>query len=383
VREEFALGAFLARWQGLVRNDLSVSASDTLPVAALLAMAEPDDMERWRSAGLGYGDPHGAPWLRAVIAARHRCLTPEHISCGAGAQESLDCVMRTLLMPDDHAIVILPIYQPSERAVTARCAATGVALRERDGWRLDIDQVAAAIRPETRLILMNFPNSPTGAGLDVETLTALVDLCRKHGLWLINDEVYRLSGGGDTSSCLPVADLYERGVSVDALSKAFGLPGLRVGWVACRDTALLGRVLTARSGLSSCLAGPSEVLAHIALRAAPFILARNRAIARGNLDRLRATLARHADLFAATPGTETAFAFTRYLGQGSAEQFATRLLRECGVLVLPSVLWASDLAEVPGDHLRFGLGQASAAVAVDVMESGLLRMQSMTHASAA
>jgi aspartate/methionine/tyrosine aminotransferase len=383
VREDFALGAFLARWHGWVRNDLSVSASETLTLAALLAMAEAEDTERWRSVGLGYADPHGALWLRAAIAARHEGLNAEHISCGAGAQESLACVMRALLTPEDHAIVILPIYQPSEREVTARCAATGVALQERDGWRLDIARVAAAIRPETRLILMNFPNSPTGAGLDAETLTALVDLCRRHEIWLINDEVYRLSGGGDASPCPPVADLYERGVSVDALSKAFGLPGLRVGWVACQDTAFLARVLIARSGLSSCLAGPSEVLAHIALRAAPFILARNQAIARGNLDRLRAVLGRHPDLFAASPGTETVFAFTRYLGRGSAEQFATRLLRRSGVLVLPSVLWASALAEVPGDHLRFGVGQTSAATAVDVMESYFPQMETDTRASAA
>jgi aspartate/methionine/tyrosine aminotransferase len=382
MREAFALGAFLERWQARARHDLSVSVSETMTLPALLAMAEPKDRDRWGDLGLGYADPHGAPWLRATIAARHQGLTADHISCGAGAQESLVSVLRALLTPDDHAIVVLPIYQPSERAVTSLCAATGIALRDRDGWRLDIDRVAAAIRPETRLVLMNFPNSPTGAGIDMATLGALVDLCRRHGIWLINDEVYRLSGSV-ASSCPPVADLYERGVSVDAVSKTFGLPGLRVGWVACRDAALLGRVLTARSGLSSCPAAPSEVLAHIALRAEPFILARNRAIAGANLQGLRAVLARSPDLFADCPGTDTVFAFARYHGPGSATQFATRLLRKTGVLVPPSTLWASALAEVPRDHLRFGVGRATAWAAFDVMEAYLSQAETMTRASAA
>ena len=229
---------------------------------------------------------------------------------------------------------------------------------------------------------MNFPNSPTGAGIDGATLAQLVELCRHHGIWLINDEVYRLSGSA-AASCPPVADLYERGVSVDALSKAFGLPGLRVGWVACRSMDLRARLLTVRSGLSSCLAGPSEVLAHIALCAAPAILARNQTIARGNLARLQSVLAGTPNLFAASPGTETVFAFARYRGPGSAEQFARRLLRETGVLVLPSALWASDLAETSREHLRFGVGHARAAAAFDVMESYFSQTGGLTRASAA
>jgi aspartate/methionine/tyrosine aminotransferase len=335
-----------------------------------MALAEAEDRARWEALAFGYADPHGAPWLRAAIAARYRVLSPDHVSCSAGAQEGLACVARALLAPGDHAIIVLPIYQPSERAVTALCAASGVVLELLRGrWHLDPDRIAAAIRPETRLILMNVPNSPTGAGLDQATVAALVALCRKHGIWLVNDEVYRLSGAAATG-LPPIADLYERGVSIDGLSKAFGLPGLRVGWVACQDNALLAKVLVARSGMSSCLAGASEILAGIALRAEAGILARNRQMAIGNLARLRAAFRRHPDLFEDTE-TETVFAFPRYVGAGSAEAFAAALVREAGVLVLPASLWASPLAEIPRDHVRLGLGRESVSSALEVFESFL------------
>ncbi len=144
--EEFALGRFLARWSGQLRHDLSASESATLSLPSLLALAEAEDRARWEALAFGYADPHGASWLRTSIAARYRGLAPDHISCSAGAQEGLACVARALLAPGDHAIVVLPIYQPSERAVTALCAASGVVLEEHRGhWRLDPDRIAAAI----------------------------------------------------------------------------------------------------------------------------------------------------------------------------------------------------------------------------------------------
>ena len=121
---------------------------------------------------------------------------------------------------------------------------------------------------------MNFPNSPTGSSIDPAGLAALVALCRRHGLWLVNDEVYGLVNLDPRLRAPRVAEVYERGVSINAVSKGFGLPGLRVGWVACQDRRLLAQVQLAKSMLSSCLAAPSEVLTHIALRAEARIVER-------------------------------------------------------------------------------------------------------------
>ena len=365
--ESFALAAFLADWSDCPCQVLAASDSQALPPATLLRLAEPDDLDRLRRVGLGYTDPRGAPWLRATIAARYAGLGADDVLACAGAQEALTCTMRALLAPGDHAVVVLPIYHPSERAVTALCAATGVPLDPAaEGWRLDLDRLAAALRPDTRLVLANFPNSPTGAPIDGATLERLVALCRGRGLWLVNDEVYRQTDEtrGQGEGAPPAVDAYERGISINGLSKGFGLPGLRVGWIACRDRSVLARALAAKSELSSCLAGPSEVLARIALTAEARVTGWTRAIAGRNRRRLHALLARHPELFAPDGSRNLAFAFPRVLGAEGAEGFARRLAREAGLLVLPSTLWRSDLAPTPVDRLRLGLGQAGSGAAI-------------------
>lgn len=367
--ETFALGAFLARWTSCARHDLAASDSQAMPLATLLRLAGPEDVERWRRIGLGYTDPRGAVWLRAAIAARHAGLDADDVLACAGAQEAVTCAARALLGPGDHAVVVTPIYQPSELAVTSLCAASGVPLDPSRGWRLDLDRLAAAIRPDTRLVLVNFPNSPTGAAVEPATLADLVALCRRRGLWLVNDEVYRQTDAAGSGP--PVVELYERGISINGLSKGFGLPGLRVGWAACRDRGLLARMLAVKGTLSSCLTGPSEVLAHVALTAEARILRWTRAIGRRNHRRLRHLTERHPELFEADAPKNLAFAFPRFRGREGAEGFALRVAAEAGLLVLPSGLWRSALAPVPTDRLRIGLGHAGSGAALDVLAAHL------------
>lgn len=379
MKEPFNLAVFLARWNHAVRHDLAASDSETLPLSALLDMAAPDDLRRWEGLDLRYADPRGAPWLRAAIAARHARLDADDVLCCAGAQEAVSCVVRGLVEPGDHAVVVLPIYQPSEQAVTTLCAATGVPLRREESWRLDVARVAAALRPTTKLVLTNFPNSPTGASIDPGTLADLVVLCRQHGLWLVNDEVYRQTHANVSGRPAMVADLYERGVSINGLSKGFGLPGLRVGWVACRDPNLLTRTLRAKSMLSSCLASTSEVLAHIALQAEDAILSRTRSIGERNHRRLSVLLDLRPDLFEADGRENLAFAFPRYLGRDGVDAFAVRLIRDAGILVMPSSIWQSPLAPVPGDHMRIALGHDKNEAALDRLADHLSRRDDVAN----
>ncbi len=369
----FALAAYLTRWAACAHHDLAASDSQTLPLAALLRLAGPEDVVRWRNVGLGYADPRGAPWLRTAIAARYARLETKDVLVSAGVQEAVACVLRALLGPDDHAVAVVPVYQPSEMALTSLCAASGVPLDPKQSWNLDLDRLAAAIRPNTRLVLVNFPNSPTGATLDRAALDNLVALCRRHGLWLVNDEVYRQTDLDPERAAAPVVDLYERGISINGLSKGFGLPGLRVGWVACRDRNALDRILAVKSLLSSCLAGPSEVLAHVALRAEARITGRARAIGRHNHDRLGSLLDRHPDLFEPDEPRNLALACPRFRGEEGATAFARTVASEVGLLVLPSVLWRSSLAPVPEDRLRLGLGRHGCGGVLAILDEYLLR----------
>lgn len=369
----FALAAYLDRWSGCAHRALAASDSEPLTLAALLRLAGPEDRRRWRATDLGYADPRGADWLRATVAARYHRLEAGDVLISAGAQEAVTCVLSALLGPADHAVVVVPIYQPSELVVTRLCAADGVALRPDRDWPLDLDRLAAAIRPNTRLVLTNFPNSPTGAVLERATLGGLIDLCRRHGLWLVNDEVYRQTDRDPERAVPPVVDLYERGISINGLSKGFGLPGLRVGWAACRDRGTLDRILAAKNLLSSCLARPSEILAQVALQAEPHLTRRARGIGQRNLHRLRALLDRHPDLFDPDEPRNLAFACPRFLGREGATTFARTLASKDGVLVLPSVLWHSALTSIPSDRLRLGLGRVGSGPALGLLADHLLR----------
>jgi aspartate/methionine/tyrosine aminotransferase len=368
-----ALAAFQARWQ-TAPHDLGASHSQTLPMAALWALATPEEQSRWATQSLDYAAPAGAAELREHIAARYRGLRSRDIVCCAGAQEGLACVMRALLGQYDHAVVVLPLYQPLEQVVTERAEATGVPLEP--DLTLDPDRVAAAIRPNTRLILTNFPNSPTGSVLDAARQDALVTLCRARGLWLINDEVYRQTTRDPAAQAVPIAENYERGVSVNALSKGFGLPGLRVGWVASRDAALLRRIIAAKALLSSCLSTPSELLAEVALREEPRLVGAARAIGKTNRRDLDALLDRFPGVFEPDPPRNLAFAFPRFRGREGAMSFARRVAMEAGVVLLPSGLWRSRLAAVPEDGLRIALGQQAVPLGLQAL-SAFLQTRSM------
>jgi aspartate/methionine/tyrosine aminotransferase len=366
---EYALGTFLARWYPATRHDLAASESETWRISDLLALASPADLARWDHLALGYTDPRGAVWLRERIALGYDRIDADHLIGFAGAQEGLRLTVDAILTPADHAIIVLPVYQPCELTLTDVCETTGVALDPHRGWALDVEAVRAAIRPNTRLVFINFPNNPTGKLIDTGTLGALIALCREHGLWLVNDEVYRLIDR-DPSRRLPcVADAYERGISIDAVSKSLGLPGLRIGWLACQDAAFNARVNHLKQVASMCLSAPSEVLGDIALGARERLLARNRAIADDNLAVLDSFIADHADLLRWHRPDGGVVGYVQY--RGDVEAFAISMAREAGVLVLPSSVWASALVELPKDHFRIGFGRLGCSEGIEILAATL------------
>ena len=368
---ELALAGFLSREHGTARHHLSASQSETVSIPELLALADNEDRRRWDTLQLGYTDPLGAPWLRDTIAATYRSAASRDIVCFAGAQEALFAVLHALLGRGDHAIVVLPNYPAVEALMLSLCGVSGVALDPDDGWSLDLDAVARAIRPNTRLVAISFPNNPTGHILPPAQFDALVALCRHRGIWLLSDEVYRLTER-DPARRLPQAvDGYERGISLGALSKAHGLPGLRIGWAACRDPWLVARMAMKRQYLSTCSAGPSEVLARIAIKAAPTLIGRNRRLAEANLSLLRAFLDRHPDLFDWIIPEGGMVGYVRYDGPDGVEVWTRRMVREAGALLLPASMFRSTLLELPADRFRVGFGCLGMEAGLEALERAL------------
>lgn len=361
----FELEKYFSQWEFSARFHMTASDMESLRLGDLLAMAEPEDREAFDRLWLGYTETWGAPDLREVIAQGYDQVEAGQVLCLAGAGEGIYAAMRVLLNTHDHAIVVVPNYQSAETVPLEVCQVSGVPLREENDWRLDVDDIAAALRPNTKLISINFPHNPTGAIPSQETFQALVKLCRHHGLYLFSDEVYR-GIELDPALRLPAAaDAYEKGLSLNVMSKAYGLPGLRVGWLACRDESVLQEIERYKHYLSICNSAPSERLALIALKSREKILERNRAIVRANQKDVETFFSEYSHLFAWRRPQGGCVAFPRYLGADGVESFCRELIEESGVLLLPASLYRSELMSTPKDHFRIGYGR------LEVFQQGL------------
>lgn len=365
---DFALEVFLAGWEFTAPYHMTASDIESMTVADLLALATPEDRNALDTLWLGYTETWGSRELRAEIARTYEAMTLENILCLAGAGEGLYAVAKVLLQAGDHVLVPTPNYQSAETVPLSVCEVTGIPLRRtaplmgpgkqaRGGWRLDPEDVRAAIRPNTKLLSLNFPHNPTGMLMTREDLDAVIALCRHHGIYILCDEVYRGVELEPADQMPQIADVYERGISLNVISKAYGLPGLRIGWIASQDTSLLQKVERYKHYLSICNSAPSELLTLVALKARGSILARNHALLQENVMLLE-------QLFADFPGVVDwqrpqggCVAFPRCTAPEGGEEFCRKLIEESGVLLLPSSIYASELTDVPQDHFRIGFGR--------------------------
>ncbi len=355
---DFRLEVHFARWEFAARHHLTASDLETMTLGELLALGTDEQRDQFDRLALGYLPTWGTAALRQAIAATYDGLEPEHVLTFAGAEEAMFWALPELVGPGDHAIVTVPNYQSMESLpIAAGAEVDGLVLRAQDGWALDVDALERLMRPTTRLVAVNFPNNPTGAVPDHATWRRVVELCDERGVRLFSDEVYRGVELDAATTLSQAAEASPTAVSLNVMSKAYGLPGLRVGWLACRNRALLERLERRKHYTSICNAGPSEHLATIALGAAERILARNRAIIANNLPAFEAFFGAWPEHFDWQPPRGGCVAFPRLKTGERADAFCRRAIEDAGVLLLPAGIYRSELADVPIDRFRIGIGR--------------------------
>lgn len=366
---DFRLETFFARWEFDARHHLTASDAESMTVAELLALGSPAERAAFDALPLVYQPTWGGPALRAAIATLYDSCGPDEVLAFAGAEEALFWTLMELVTERDHAIVTVPNYQSMEEVVRATGASlTGLPLRYDGGWTFDLEDLEKTLRPNTRLIAVNFPNNPTGFSPDRDVFEALVRLCDERGIWLFSDEVYRGLELEAHRRLPQAADLSERGISLNVMSKSFGLPGLRIGWVACRDRSMLSRLERRKHYTSICNAAPSEALAVIALNNRDEIWKKNRQIISDNLLAFDAFFAKWSDLFEWYHPDGGCVAFPRYLGDDDCDSFCGELLHREGVLLLPPSIYRSPLLEVPTDRFRIGVGRRNPEPALEAFD---------------
>lgn len=365
---EFQLERYFARWEFTAPYLLCASDIEGLTLRELLSLADEESRSLWEGLSLGYTESTGLPVLRREIATLYETATPDDVLTFAGAEEGILVALASLLAAGDHAIVTWPCYQSLEEV--GRGAGADVSrweLREADHWMPDPAELRALIRPNTRLIVVNFPHNPTGVLPDAGTWNEIIAIARQSGAWLFSDEVYRGLEYDPAERLVTAVDGYERGISLGVMSKAYALAGLRIGWIACRDEGARKRMATRKDWTTICSSAPSEVLALMGLRARDRILERNFDIIRGNLLHLDRFFLRQGDRMRWEKPRAGCIAYPRLEGE-PIDAFAARLVEREGVLLLPGSAYGHS-----GNHFRIGFGRRN-------MPEALSRLERFTQA---
>ncbi len=368
--QPFKLERFFAPFEFSARYMLGSSDSESLSIGELLAL-EPGATERFHEHWLGYTQTQGAPELREAITGLYRTIAPEQVLVFAGAEEAIFWYLQATLGPGDHVIVQTPCYQSHKEVARAAGAEVSEwALCFEDGWVIDLDALERLLRPNTRLIVLATPNNPTGAHLSVAEQARLVDLARSRGIRLFFDEVYRELEHHPRHRLSAACDLYDKAASLGVMSKSYGLPGLRIGWVATREAGLLRRLQELKDYTSLCNSAPAEFLAALALRQREKLLARNLEIVRQNLALLEGFFQRWSGALRWVRPVAGPIAFPRLELPMDVDTFVLRLLEEQSTLMVPGTVY-----DFPG-HLRLGVGRKDMPEALERLERFLSRLES-------
>jgi aspartate/methionine/tyrosine aminotransferase len=365
--EPFEIERFYERWEFRAELMLSSSDCESRELAALFEL-EPDAEERLRSLHLGYTEVAGSAELREAVAGTYDGIEPDHVLTLAAAEEGIFIAYHALLGPGEHAVVEVPSYGSALNL--ARSTGAEVTLWQRryqDDWAYDLDELERALRPDTRFVYVNSPHNPTGSQMTAAEQRRLVELVAERGAVLFSDEVYR-GLEHDQSARLPAAcELYDRALSLNTVSKSYGLPGLRIGWLACREPSLLATLRELKLYTTICSSAPSELLVALALRHSERLIGEARSRMLENLPELAAFLARHGELLQWVPPAGGPIGFPRVSDGRDVRGWCERVAEESGVLLLPGYVYAEP------EHLRMGYGRAGLGEALARLEDHIAR----------
>ncbi len=333
---DFGVEIWMNRWEARCRYNLAETCVDSVTVAELLALAglDPAGLAAELSPmRLDYGAIEGSGRLRAAIAALYGTVTPDRVLVAHGAIGANHLVYEALVEPGDVVVSVVPTYQQHVAVPESLGAEVRqVRLREAEGWRLDLDELADAARG-AKLISITNPNNPTGALLDPDALARVAAIAGGQGAWILADEVYRGLDQDGPGTSQSFADLYPRTIAVGSMSKAFSLAGLRLGWIVA-PPEVLAAISRHRDYSVISVGMVDDLLAALALEHAGGMLRRNRAIVRANLATLDGWVAEEPRISYVKPAAGTT-ALLRFDAPMSSEQFCTRLVEAEGVLLVP------------------------------------------------
>lgn len=366
--QPFLIERFYAKYEFSTPYMLSSSDAESFTIEEILNLdgeqQKENNVDGMLKFSLGYTESQGSPLLREEIAKLYPSLNKEQILVFSGAEEGIFTFMNAVLSENDHIIVQSPCYQSLYAVAQANNVDIAYwEMNEEANWKPDIFKLQSLIKENTRAIIINTPNNPTGYNFTDTEFDEIINICRKNNLILFSDEVYRLSEYSNQTRLPNAADKYENAISLGVLSKPLGLPGLRIGWIATQNAKLLKKIKTFKDYTTICSSGPSEFLATIALRNVNKLIDRNYAIVQTNLAVLRKFITQYSILFEWIEPEAGNIGFVRILFSENVERFGLDLIEMKGVLLLPSTTYNYGT-----QHFRIGFGRKNFPEALSLLE---------------
>jgi aspartate/methionine/tyrosine aminotransferase len=346
----FELERLMSEWEQRVDHNLSESGVHPLTLAELLH--DPGAVDDLLAISLNYPQVNGTLELRERVAALYPGATPDHVLVTVGCAEANHITLHTVTSPGDEVVVMLPNYlQIWGLAKNSGLSLRAFRLREEAGWAPDPAELAHAVTGDTRLIAVCNPNNPTGYTLTEAEMDLIVAAAERSGAWILADEVY---AGAERLTDVQTPSFwgrYDRVLALNSTSKAYGLPGLRLGWVVA-PTDTIDAIWRRHEYATISASALSNALAAYALSpdVRPRLIRRGRAYIRRGFPVLTAWLERHQGLLSLVPPQAAAIAFVRYHIDINSTILAHRLIRYESVLVGPGDHFGLD------GHLRVSFG---------------------------
>lgn len=361
--EEFRLERWMSHWETRVDYDIAESGILPMSVEELLGLLPSEGrtatLDGLLSMRLGYSEARGTLALREAIAATYEETGPDNILVTTGAIEANFLLFHTLIEPGDGVITIDPAYQQVQ-SVPAALGAEVSFWRVRDdgnGFRFDLEDFERQVTPRTKLVSLNTPHNPTGAILSAAELRHVAEVAASVGAVVISDEAYRwLELPGEAALAPPARNFGDHAISVGTFSKPFGLPGLRIGWIAGPEETV-ARCWALRDYITLSPGKLNDALALLALRHREAVVARTRRIVEANLATADGWFAEHADLATWTRPKAGLLALLRYAAEIPSAALADKLAAEQSVMLAPGSAFGFE------GYLRIGVGQDPAIFA--------------------
>ncbi len=365
--QPFVLENYLSDNEQNVAFNFSESGVHPLTLGALLDIAG-RDADSLRDVVLDYPEVRGKAELREKIAALYPNATADNVLVTVGASEANHLVASTLLEPGDAIVAMQPGYrQLSGNAINRGIEVRPLPLSEADGWALDTDELTRVVTTGTRLISVINPHNPTGHILNANERSAIVEAASRVGAWIVADEVYAGTERGDAAPTPTFWGEYERVIAINSMSKAYGLPGLRTGWLVA-PSELVGPLWRRHEYATISASMLGNVLTDLALDAdvRPRLTERARGLINRGFDVLMRELDKREGVYSVVPPQASAMCIVRYDLPVDSRHFVDRLVAEQSTLVVPGDCFGLDR------HFRF-----SSALAEDYLVEGIGRINSL------